>query len=327
MMTKLWLKYFIALSLFFLSGTIFAETSTEKKAAAEIAELYHKLALNPNWDMQKRLEFISAYFLGRPYILGSLGEGKDAYYDQMPLCRTDGFDCETYVTSVLALALANNGEQYMSCLKKIRYFQGKVQFIYRNHFTGLDWNTNNQKAGFVKDITTSIVNGNTTIYKMASAVINKPAWYQHFSVNNIRLRNADKKEQQKRLQALQKEGSQLPITTETVPYLPLDVLFDSDRRENEAIFAQIPNAAIIELVRPDWNLTPVIGTNLNISHLGFVFRQKNQLIFREASSVEKKIIDVALIEYLRNLLDSPTVKGINIQVVVPQKAIGEECLL
>ncbi len=81
------------------------------------------------------------------------------------------------------------------------------------------------------------------------------------------------------------------------------------------LFKQIPNGAIIEIVRPNWDLTKQIGTHLNISHLGFAFWQQGNLIFRHASSEARQVTETPFIHYLKKAKKSPTIKGINIQVL------------
>lgn len=93
----------------------------EEQANSSIRKLYHTLNTMPNTSMADRIDQISAYFKGTKYILGSLGEGPDARYDQFPRYRVDGFDCDTYVNTVLSLALANSLESFQECLKHTRY--------------------------------------------------------------------------------------------------------------------------------------------------------------------------------------------------------------
>src|SRR3990167_2417734 len=72
-----------------------------------------------------------------------------------------------------------------------------------------------------------------------------------------------------------------------------------------------------EIVRPNWNLREKIGTNLHVSHLGFAIRKKSgELFFRHASSENKCVVEILLSDYLKNVLDSPTIKGINVQVML-----------
>ncbi|ARB93540.1 N-acetylmuramoyl-L-alanine amidase-like domain-containing protein [Legionella longbeachae] len=303
-------------------GYSFDSSATEKQANSSIEELYHRLNSMPNNSMPQRIDWISGQFLGVPYLLGSLGEGPKASYDQFPQYRVDAFDCDTYVNTVLSLALANSLTSFQQCVKNIRYKNGTVSYIQRNHFTGLDWNQNNQQSGLLKDITLNFKDQNhQSVAKIAEAVINKPNWYAYKTIDTIRLENGNKETTEKRLDELKNEGSKLEITSERVPYLPFTALFPEKNKPNMHLFAQIPNGAIIEIVRPNWDLSQKIGTSLNISHLGFAIRDKGQLYFRQASSDYGKVVDVPLIEYLEKTLDSPTIKGINVQVVLPQKPL------
>lgn len=282
----------------------------------ELNQLYQKLPTN----MPTRLEAISGAFLGRPYILGALGEGPDATFDQFPLYRTDAFDCETYVTTVLAIALSNNGKDYQRCLTKIRYSQGKIDFLTRNHFTDLDWNKANQNQGILRDITASIQDEKgKPVAKIARALIDKPGWYQQLPKTIIRLKEANEEVQNQRWVLLKQKGATLPKNVAALSYIPLSVLFQGERI-NHYLFDQIPSGAILEIVRPNWLPSPTFGTHMNVSHLGFVFRKNNTLLFREASSSYHQVLDVPLIAYLNKVRTSPTIKGINIQVIVSNQA-------
>lgn len=284
-----------------------------------IQQLYYILKRNQSSTMSSRIEIISSQFLGKPYLLGALGEGHKGRYNQMPLYRTDAFDCETFVDTVLALALAGNQLQFKQCINQVRYQDGNVSFIHRNHFTCLDWNKNNQLQGFVKDITQTIQNKNQqSVAAFASARIDKPSWYNHFSIETLKLGHLDPIEKKKRLVSLKSAGQKLSASTSIIPYVPLSVLFDNDGHANYFIFNQIPHAAILEIIRPNWDLTKEIGTHLNVSHLGFVIKNKGRLFFREASSTQHQVVDVPLINYLSDARKSPTIKGINLQVVLSQ---------
>ncbi|MBA2710185.1 MAG: DUF1460 domain-containing protein [Tatlockia sp.] len=281
---------------------------------------------HPTTTMANRLDFISAKFLGKPYSLGALGEGPDAHFDQKPRYRLDAFDCDTFVTTVLALALAIDDQSFEQCISKIRYKEGKVDFLTRNHFISADWNPNNQNQKFIKDITKSIKDQkDRPVAQIAVALIDKPSWYQHFSLNIIRLNSADKNEQMKKLDELKLAGSKLEKIEAEIPYVPLTALFNAKGKPDDFLFRQIPHGAIIEIVRPNWNLKNSIGTNLNVSHLGFAFWKEGILLFRQASSQLGKVVEVPLIDYLKDSLKSPTIKGINIEVVVPKAPSNELC--
>jgi hypothetical protein len=305
-----------------------ASTNQEAEMDTIIPELYHKLDAKPALSMDKRIDFFSAAFLDKPYLLGALGEGAKGQFDQFPLYRPDAFDCETYVDTVVALALASNLKGFQQCINQIRYKEGNVSFIDRNHFASLDWNGNNQKQGITKDITLTIKDQQQKpIAEMASALINKPNWYQHLTDSSIKIDRLTKEEKDARLTQLKAAGKQFTAIETTIPYLPLTKLFNEDGQANEYLFKQVPNGAIIEIVRPNWDLTKMAGTHLNVSHLGFAIWKNDVLMYREASSIHNRTIDVPLIEYLREALESPTIKGINVQVVEPKKPLADTCVV
>ena len=308
------------------SNTLLPQQNIQRNTDLMIEKLYRSLPKTTKLNMAQRLDHISAKFLGKPYILGALGEGKSARYDQSPLYRTDGFDCETFVDTVLAIAFAETADGFTQCINKVRYQQGQIEFITRNHITDLDWNQNNQKQGYLKDITQDFKDRyNQPVAQIASALIDKPSWYQHMPIETIKLSIPDRTKQEKRLRELQQSASQLPVQESRIAYIPLTALFNQKGQPNHALFNQIPHAAIIEIIRPNWDLQNQIGTHLNVSHLGFAFWKKRTLIFRQASSQYHQVVDVSLIDYLREARQSPTIKGINIQIVVPQKPYKKSC--
>lgn len=75
-----------------------------------------------------------AEFLGLPYLNNPLGEGVAP--DSDPTIRFDAFDCATFTETVLA-----NSD--IDKLNKIRYRDGKIDFLHRNHFIETDWLQNN----------------------------------------------------------------------------------------------------------------------------------------------------------------------------------------
>jgi hypothetical protein len=288
----------------------------EKTAEKFISSVYQKLAQNPIPTISQRIIMFSGLFLGKPYALTALGEGPAGDYDQFPLYRCDAFDCETYVDTVLALALSHHFNQFKRRINELRYRHADVRFTQRNHFTDLDWNQNNQQQGFLKDITRSIYDKHQQpIFKQSRVLIDKPSWYQHMKPNVVRIARVNDMTRTKKLTELKEEGSKLPLTVSTLPYLPLTALFNKQGQANKEIFQQIPNAAIIEIVRPNWNLCKEIGTHLNVSHLGFAIWKDKTLFFRQASSTAGAVVDSPLIDYLRAARKSPTIKGINVQVV------------
>lgn len=97
--------------------------------------------------------YIGEEYLGKPYLLDPLGE--ESAPDMDPLIRFDAFDCTTFVETALADGDVNK-------LTKIRYKDGKVSFINRNHFIETEWLPNN--ADLVENISSKF--GKTAIRRV-----------------------------------------------------------------------------------------------------------------------------------------------------------------
>ena len=280
-----------------------------------ITQLYKRARREHITDLDQRIAFFSEAFLEKPYQLGSLGEGHNALFDQQPIYRTDSFDCLTYVSTVLALSLGHNVDEFRKTLISIQYQHGKVDYFNRNHFTSLDWNINNQKMGYLKDITSLIYNqAGWPIYKTSRTYINKKAWYQKKKIDSLKsLLAITKNMAMRKLEELRAQGQLQNNSYSHINYIPLTELFDRNGNPNFYVFSQFQNGTIIEIVCPDCKLANKIGTNLHVSHLGFVIHTSQGVMFRSASSIKQKVADIPLIDYLRNYLGSRSVKGINLQ--------------
>lgn len=273
-----------------------------------------ELLMNPDisslTDPQQRLFIASALFLGCSYQNAPLGEGMSGVFDQNPPYRFDRFDCLTYVSTVLALALSDDIESFGENMRRVNYLNGDNDYFGRHHFMSVDWNVYNAALGIIEDVTESIGGG---VCKIAVADIDKASWFQCKTFADIKLlKKPDVNDQDELLKKLQEGGGVFEVQKSELPYIPLECLLGDERA---SLLDQIPHMAIIEIVRPNWQLKEKIGTNLNVSHLGFAVRKEGQLYFRNASSIHKKVVDELLVEYLERYLNSPTVKGINIQAV------------
>lgn len=113
------------------------------------------------------LSNIGQDYLGAKYLSDPLGEEKTP--DTDPLIRYDAFDCTTFVETVLA---DGNKEK----LNKIRYKDGNIDILYRNHFTETDWLHNNKN--YVENI--SRLYGKTSIRHIEN---DKQTWFKR--IHNI----------------------------------------------------------------------------------------------------------------------------------------------
>jgi len=280
-----------------------------------ILSLYKTLPGLKAMGMPSRVATLSAALLGKPYLTGAAGEGHEGDFDQLPLYRLDVFDCVTLVNTVLALVLSHDVVSFRKNLLRIAYRGAQLGYQYRHHFMSVDWNVHNVKMGLTKDITESIVDENgKSIAEVATAVIDRPSWFKRRRYEDIKLlEKVSSNKEEKLLQDLNAISEQVVSEKSHLPYLPISKLFDKDANPKQALFDQISHGAIIEIVRPNWDLRDKIGTNLNVSHVGFAIRQDGELFYRQASSIERRVMDIPLTEYLGYRLESPTIKGIHIQ--------------
>ncbi len=99
----------------------------------------------PAGDPATRLEAASRALLGRPYLLGTLGEGDSAKGDPKPRLRLDAFDCVTFIETSLAMAISEDTSSLLARMDSIRYLDGTVQWRLRNHFFEGEWLPRNRR--------------------------------------------------------------------------------------------------------------------------------------------------------------------------------------
>ena len=96
-----------------------------------------------------RIDVLSRHFLGHSYKPNPLIGSADTA--EVFTASLDGFDCVTYIETILALARASNVDDFIEWLRKIRYEQGRIQWERRNHYTTL-WIRNNTREGIIKPV-------------------------------------------------------------------------------------------------------------------------------------------------------------------------------
>ncbi|NNM59881.1 MAG: DUF1460 domain-containing protein [Legionellales bacterium] len=284
-----------------------------KKYDSVINQIYQNPASHSQ-NLVTRINFDSAYFLGKSYLMFPTGEGPDAYFDKNPLYRTDVFDCMTYVNTVMALAYSNNLTEFQKTLKQLSYANGEVMFLTRHHFVTGDWNESNTQMGYVQDITTQLKTANNiSPVRYADTIINKPNWYRMMSPERIRVFFYPGDKQAKQLlSALRDQSSEVSAVKISTPYIPMSAFLTSSGQPDMTLFKQIPSGAVVEIVRPNWDLTRYIGTHLNVSHLGFAIRTSQGLMFREASMDKKQVVDIPFASYIQSLNELDPTEGVNI---------------
>ncbi len=279
--------------------TVFAEPREE--AATLLAKHHHSETISA------RLSAFSSEFLGLPYgSTGPLGEGVSGRYDQDPLYRFDTFDCTTFVETVVSLALSNNVDAFENSMNRIRYQGGEVEFLRRNHFPSLQWIPNNLSNGMFDEANSKVIP--VEEQALAEANIDVGGWLRKSGPGLIQIPGLSSSERAERGIELQRLGDRYSPEKATLFYIPIARLL-----KEPALLRRIPDGAIINFVRPNWDLTASIGTHMNVSHQGLVFRTPEGVRLRHASvGGEKKVMDVSLLKYLKNFENHPTMKGIHL---------------
>jgi hypothetical protein len=288
---------FLFVAFFALSFPVFAGPREEAEAII--------LRFNQETDDSVRLELISRIFLNYPYGKGGpLGEGENGKYDQDPLYRFDTFDCTTYVETIMALALSRSTDEFEDLLKNIRYENGEIDYLKRNHFTDLQWIPANIENGVFSELTYDV--GSQADVLIAEALINFPGWLLSHKVEQLKVPSASNQELEVLLRELKEESRNFRAQTAKVPYLSINELL-----QRPDLLEKIPSGTVVNFVRPNWDLTSSAGTHQNISHQGFLFRIKGSLYLRHASTTGK-VEELPLAEYLKRFLNHPTLKGIHL---------------
>ena len=98
-------------------------------------------------SVTSRIDAFSRHFLGHRYTANPLIGSADA--TEVFTASLNGFDCVTYIETILALARASNGDDFTAWLRKIRYERGRIQWQRRNHYMTA-WIRNNVSVGIIK---------------------------------------------------------------------------------------------------------------------------------------------------------------------------------
>ena len=110
----------------------------------EDVKALHK-SIRDERDVKRRMALLARALLGRPYLCDPLGPGNP----EKLVLQLQGFDCVTFVESVLALARSRTPGEFMAELVAMRYRGGLVAFEHRLHYFS-DWMRENQRRGAIR---------------------------------------------------------------------------------------------------------------------------------------------------------------------------------
>ena len=106
-------------------------------------DAYLKFLSSDQKDPIARVMHLARKNIGEPYQIFLLGEGPYEVFDPDPMYCLDKSDCVTFVEHTYAMALSRDWPSFFRTLQRLRYKEGKVGMVTRNHESVADWNVNN----------------------------------------------------------------------------------------------------------------------------------------------------------------------------------------
>jgi hypothetical protein len=96
-----------------------------------------------------RIDVLSRRFVGYPYQSNPLiGSAETA---EVFTTSLQGFDCVTYLETIVALGCASSVDDFGDLLRRMRYDRGRIDWDRRNHYM-TDWIRNNLRDGILRRI-------------------------------------------------------------------------------------------------------------------------------------------------------------------------------
>lgn len=112
-------------------------------------------------DLHRRIVRLARQNLGQPYEIYLLGEFPFEQYDPDPIYCLDKGDCVVFSEHMYAMGLSRDWWSFLTTLQRLRYRNGAVGMLTRNHYGIADWNPNN--AFLFEDITNEVGGGQAAV--------------------------------------------------------------------------------------------------------------------------------------------------------------------
>ncbi len=251
-----------------------------------------ELAALQRLPLSMRVECISRRFVGLPYRLDPCGEGHGAIVDPDPPFRFDAHDCMTMAEHVLALAFTDTFEHFLGNLQDIRYRGGQACYGCRLHFVSADWMPENERNGFIRDITQR-VGGPAT--RTVEAEIDHLEWIRKRTdlVGDPKI-------------AAFSDFLMLGAAPQlvTVNYIPIPAFFECHTEfgiMHEEMVARLPEASILLMIDDQEDIDRI---GVIVRHMALLFVPRDddggigEPFIRHGSSRHGEIYDEPLLDYL-----------------------------
>lgn len=115
-------------------------------------------------DFRARVIHLGRKNIGQPYELYLLGEFPYETVDDQPLFSLEKSDCVVFAEHTYAMAMAESWEDFFWLLQRIRYRDGVIGVVTRNHYTETDWNQ--QNAWLFTEISASLAGERVATYPL-----------------------------------------------------------------------------------------------------------------------------------------------------------------
>jgi hypothetical protein len=120
-------------------------------------DVYLKYLHAAELDLRRRVILLARKNFNQPYEIFLLGEYPFEVYDPDPMFCLAKSDCVTFSEHTYAMALAHDWPSFFRFLQRLRYKDGKVGTLTRNHETLCEWDRHN--TWLLEDVTRSLGGG------------------------------------------------------------------------------------------------------------------------------------------------------------------------
>lgn len=114
-------------------------------------------------DLSNRVVRIGRKNIGQPYQIFLLGEFPYEIYDPQPMYCLTKSDCVVFSEHAYAMALADDWPSFFATLQRIRFKDGRISALWRNHWTVAMWDRNN--SWLLRDVTDEVAPGRTQPFR------------------------------------------------------------------------------------------------------------------------------------------------------------------
>ena len=251
-----------------------------------------------NWQ---NVDQYSHSHLGIPYLFSSvhdpIGFDKGISFD------ANSTDCMNFVMMSFALS-SNDPKQWYSNWLALRY-TASLDFWGRNHFTSIDFNPALAQYFNAHDASHLFPEN---MVRSKKFMVHKGRWFVDQYNNFCSKTNCTENDFRLFLKAIK-----MPPYSTTLTYIPYDKIIDSNGEIRKDFISHLPNIVLIEYVRESWPVGSIHGVFIPVSHMGFLVKKGERLIFRHAK-YGATTVEESFSGYIKriHLKDDPTHLGIHI---------------